>query len=745
MKVLEKLTIASLRENKRRTLVTILGVMLSSALMLAVVGMVTSIQKMMIDFTIADVGDYHDMYQEVPVEDLKYIEANAHVEKYFYSTPLTEKELGDDFETYETYQNAPYSKSQYQSSEVSVSDITNSKAKDAKYNIYVRYDQPRDYKAIRSNILDALESNGAGYIHVRTNSELLRYEGVMGDSALSALYHMAAIVIGIIVVTSIFVIRNSFSISATERSRQFGMLSSIGATPRQIRQNVLFEGLIIAALGIPLGIILGIIAVLALVAVMNFLLADMIIARVTFSMPLWVFPLTVGLSVVTVLLSSLMPAIRTGRLSPIEAIRGNNDTKVKAKKLRTPGFIRGLWGVGGVIAYKNLKRSRKKYRTTVISIVLSVATFVGLSSFIGYGEKAAGVMYGNSDIDLVIAGASAEFYHELADKYSIKDYVYYQRTNAADINLYLMDQASFEEFVKSTGVNVKDYNKVAIFNDLAMVSDGPGQYHVERTYPDAHDGDELETELLIGTDEVTYSSTGTHITHFDAADNPKTLKVPITKFTDQKPLGFESYYGPVAFASEDYYLRDQLTVDVDTYQFFAAHLDDVKPIIAYLDEVEASGKYKMLFYDDVKESTAQSRRIYLLISIFLYGFVAVVTLIGVTNIFNTITTNIALRAKEFAMLRSVGMTDREFKRMVRLESLMYVSKALIIGLPIGILLSYGIYKSVAEAMDFGYIFPWLAILISIVAVGILISIIMRYSVKQVERQNIIETIRSENI
>lgn len=741
MKVLEKLTIASLRENKRRTLVTVLGVMLSSALILAVVGMVTSIQKMMIDFTIADMGDYHDMYQEVPAADLKYIEENAHIEKYFYTTPLTEKELGDEFETYAVYQNAPYRKNHYQLSEVSATDVD----KDAKYDVYVRYDQPHDYEAIRSNILEALELNGTSDINVRTNSELLRYEGVMGDSTLSALYHMAAIVIGIIIVTSVFVIRNSFSISATERARQFGMLSSIGATPRQIRQNVLFEGLIIAALGIPLGIILGVIAVLVLVAVMNLLLSDMIVASITFSMPFWVFPFAIGLSVVTVVLSSLLPAIRAGKLSPIEAIRGNNDTKIKAKKLRTPGFIRGLWGVGGVIAYKNLKRSRKKYRTTVISIVLSVATFVGLSSFIGYGEKAAGVVYGNSDIDLAIAGASPEFYRELAEKFDIDDFVYYQRTNALDLNLTLMSREAFEQFAKSAGVSVKDYNKVAVLNDFNMVQDGPGQYRVERAHPDLRDGDELETELANAVDTVTYSSTGTHIDHFEPDAGPQTIKIPITKLTDDKPLGFESYYGPLTFASEDYYLRDQLTIDADTYRFFAAHLDDVKPIIEYLDEVEASGEFEQLFYDDVKETAAQSRRIYLLISIFLYGFVAVVTLIGVTNIFNTITTNIALRAKEFAMLRSIGMTDREFKRMVRLESLMYVSKALIIGLPIGLLLSYGIYKSLAEAMDFGYMFPWTAVIISVVAVGILISIIMRYSVKQVEKQNIIETIRSENV
>lgn len=743
MRVLEKLTIASLRENKRRTLVTVLGVMLSSALILAVVGMVTSLQKMMIDWTIADIGDYHEMYEEVPVENLKYLEDNVHVEKYFYSNPLNRNELGDDVETYELYQQMPYKAKQYQPLE------TLPPSADGKYNIYVRYDQPKNYEQIRTNILETLAANGTKDINVRTNDELLRYEGVMGDSALSVLYGLATIVIGIIVVTSIFVIRNSFSISATERSRQFGMLSSVGATPRQIRQNVLFEGLIIAALGIPLGIALGVVAVLVLVMVMNILLSGMMVTSVGFAMPLWVFPLVIALSLATVILSSLIPAIRASKISPIDAIRGSNDTKIKARKLRTPGFIHSFWGIGGVIAYKNLKRSRKKYRTTVISIVLSVATFVGLSSFIDYGQKTAGTMYSNSDIDLVVGGGDIELYRDLVDKFNIKDYAYYGRANVLDTNLLFANESYFKEFAKTVGINTQNYDQVVIFNDLGLVSENPGQYRIERMHPDLVDGGELEIELLsdFNSTDITIeaSHNGDHVYRNVPTAEGEKIKVKFTKITDQKPIGLENSYNTVMLLSENHSLRDKIGVDSDTYQFFTKNVEDVKPIISYLEEVEASGKYEQLFYEDVKEIESQSRRIFLLISIFLYGFVIVVTLIGVTNIFNTITTNIALRAKEFAMLRSIGMTDQEFKHMVRLESLMYAGKALIIGLPIGFLISYGIYRAVAEAMDYGYIFPWLATLISIVAVGILISIIMRYSVKQVEKQNIIETIRADNI
>lgn len=200
------------------------------------------------------------------------------------------------------------------------------------------------------------------------------------------------------------------------------------------------------------------------------------------------------------------------------------------------------------------------------------------------------------------------------------------------------------------------------------------------------------------------------------------------------------------FVSEDYAHKDMLGVDNQFAQVFFQHLDGQAPeITAYLAEKRQEKAHQEMYYEDVEEVFAQSRRLVLLFGIFLYGFIAVVTLIGVTNIFNTITTNIALRAKEFAMLKSVGMTKREFNHMIRLESLMYIVKALLIGLPLGLLLSYGFYSSFSSAVDFGFEIPWMAIMISILAVAILIGLTMRYSVKQVSRQNLIETIRTENI
>lgn len=744
MQVLRKLTLANLHQNKRRTIVTIMGVMLSSALILAVIGMVTSFRQMMIDFGKAEIGDYHDMYENVPADQLKYIEDNAHVESFFYSKPVNADNLPDDIsektlETYELYQHMPFPTRLYEKITELPADNTEP------YNIYVRYDHPGSYQTYRDQILEAL--GGISQVNYRTNTDLLRYEaGVMNDAALASVISLAIMVICIIIVTSIFAIRNSFSISATERARQFGMLSSIGATPKQIRQSVIFEGFVIALIGIPLGLLLGALAVVILVAIMNLLMNDMLAASVPVSMPLWIFAIAIGLSLITTFFSSLFPAIRSSRLAPIVAIRGNQDIKIKAKKLRTPKIVYSTFGIGGVIAHKNLKRSRKKYRTTVISIVISVATFIGLYTFLDYGQRTVNMQYASENLDLVIAQGTVDLYHDLVEKFNLTDSAYYVHASTRFINVVFVDQASFESYAKSLGIQSENYDNVAVLVDKSMTSSEDGGYKIAPLYPELKDGDKLEVEIIKAWhDEVVTLDDASEviIQNYNEEDIGE-VAIQITKIADQAPMGFANQYSTFIFVSENYSQPD-LIPDSSITNFFAGNIEHLDPILEYLENAKGTKGNEKMYYQDVKEMTAQSGRMILLFSIFLYGFIIVVTLIGVTNIFNTISTNIALRAKEFAMLKSVGMTSSEFNRMVRLESLMYVGKALIIGLPLGLLLSYGFYASFSSAIDFGYYIPWPAIMISIVAVAVLISVIMHYSVKQVEKQNIIETIRSDNI
>lgn len=738
MRILEKLTAENLRKNKRRSLVTIVGVVLSSALILAVAGMATSFQAMMVNFAKAESGDYHDMYQEVSSEEIELLEHNQHIESYYFGEPLKKSDVDPEmWDYYQKYPHDIYSLKSYQAFEQLPEDVGN-----ARYNVFVRYDDAKNAAATRDQLLVTFEEEMSEDINVRINSDLLEYEGAVGETELAAIYGMAAIVIAIIVVTSIFAIRNSFSISANERMRQFGMLASVGATPRQIRHSVLFEGVIIGLVGIPLGLVCGVLAVLILVAIVNLLLDGLIIAPVVFSVPIWIFPITILLSFITILLSCLMPAIRAGRMSPITAIRGNKEIKVKAKKLKTSKITRRLFGIGGVIASKNLKRSRKKYRTTVISIVVSVATFVGLSSFMGLMQTAVDMQFSNVNVDLMIDGGSISDYQDLVKKYQIEDYVYYQSVASADpVMILKINSEYFEKFAKELGIRTTDYNKVAILNDHEMRMNEDGGYKVERM-TDLKDGDKYDAKVYMEATEEELSAR--HRGPISDTATFTTIEIPVTKVTDRMPLGFESNYYAVLLVSENYY--QDLRTYAEANNFIAENLDNAAEIVSYLEGLkDTSDGYENMYPIDAQESVAAQRRLVLLIGIFLYGFITVVTLIGITSVFNTITTNIALRAKEFAMLRSVGMTSKEFNRMVRLESLLYSTKALIVGLPFGILISYGFYQALVDTIDFGFQVPWSAILISIVAVGVLVSIIMHYSVKQVSKQNIIETIRDDNI
>lgn len=141
----------------------------------------------------------------------------------------------------------------------------------------------------------------------------------------------------------------------------------------------------------------------------------------------------------------------------------------------------------------------------------------------------------------------------------------------------------------------------------------------------------------------------------------------------------------------------------------------------------------------------QQRNLKLVIQIFLYGFIALISAIGIANIFNTISTNINLRRREFAMLKSIDMTDKSFKKMLNLECIFYGTKALFYGIPIGILICYFINQGFGNLVEFTFGLPWLSIIISIVAVYLVVFSTMIYSSRKVKKENIIDVLRNENV
>lgn len=881
MNVLNKLTKKNLLLNKKRTVVTIIGIMLSTALVCAVAGLVTSAQQTFVNLIKNTDGDYHISFSNVPQEQQKYITQNNAVDSYYVTKELgyskfesiqnedkpyiyvvamnenafekgaykliegrmaqNENEIvipqhlidngrvkinvGDkitlnvgtrelmdgsklnqknpylassskeyiyqetgkagDNEDYEEqivdgqekeytvvgimkrpntglepYSAPGYTAVTYSNESGNIGNTDKKVSKTS--NFYVTLKNPKEYENVMNQTKNTIEAETENEIEVEVNTDLLRFEGVLSESTLGVLYGIASVIIVIIVVSSVFVIRNSFSISVSEKTKQYGMLASVGATKKQIKRSVLLEGLYIGVIAIPLGILLGIVAIIILLWIVNLLIGDMMEGtEFVYNVPGMAILISVVISGITIFLSCLIPAIKASRIPPIEAIRGTDDIKIKTRKIKTSKLTKKLFGIGGVIASKNLKRNRKKYRTTVVSLVVSISIFIALSSFLTYGQMMTGSYYTDLNYNIAINGGNETLYEKVATWSGIKSYSYsYQTSAEIDVNKYGTDFAKeelenkkqiyeedfpedvgkyeyntlgltivmvnndyFKSYVKSLGMNEKDYSNIAILGDDMMHYLGQGKSKVEH-YFNVKAGESMEVTM---------------------DDEQKQIK--ISKITTERPMGYERCYteGGYLFVSEDYPL---VTKDKSELNSGSLCIDAQKPseIENKLTDLKKEGEeFEDIMITNLAEYADQQKRIIILVSIFLYGFIAVITLIGVTNIFNTITTNMILRSKEFANLKSIGMTTKEFNKMIKLESIMYGAKSLLIGIPIGLFGSYEIFKSFTNSIDFGFIVPWQAIIISVVFVFIIVGLTMKYSLNKINKQNIIETIRQDNI
>lgn len=854
MKVLNDLSIQDLKLNKKRSIVIIIGIILSTALICGVAGLVTSFQKTMVDTAKEGQGNYHTIFYNVPKDELKYIEENREVKDYFLSeelgysylpnpknveeTPIvnvismndkfienmsvklkegrlpendtelaistrinekfnTNYKVGDTItlninETEQNMENGIPKTYKIvgiierpilaiESYDVDwFTAITKMQNVNKKANIAVLYNKPKDYIKNIENInnMTKTENNedGASFsglsnkyksykYNLMVNKELLAYEGAsLDDETLKTIYGLGAFIIGIVLVSSVFVIRNGFEISITERLKQYGMLSSIGATKKQIKKSVYFEGFILGLIGIPLGIISGVFAIYILVNVVNYILKDYISkgTLLTYSMSWIAIAISVFVSIITIWLSCKKSAKKASKVSPIEAIRNSEDVKLKAKKVKCPKIITRIFKAGGEIAYKNLKRSKKKYKTTVISIIVSIVIFISISSFIQYGFKMSEAYYTEMNYNYMVFMQENEDNKEELKKYKILEDISklpdageysINKSNVLTMNMDEKHKAELTEYGKEikerfyneeNGVIIDEINVISLSKEAyeRYVSKLGGDYEkykngailIDKNINTNNDGKKIQGNIY------TWKK-GDIIT---GKINDTQYNIEILAKTEEIPAGVNILYNPDAFiiVSEDFINKvGYKSIALYSNSNDAYKLDE--EIKQYKQENNITDNTIQTF--NMEESARAENAVVLVISIFLYGFIGVITLIGITNIFNTITTNMNLRKKEFAMLKSIGMTKKEFNRMIRLESIFYGLKSLIIGIPIGILLSYGMYTVFRNNMEMEYILPYKSIVISIVFVAVIIGIIMKYSMSKINKQNVIETIRNDNI
>ena len=461
--------------------------------------------------------------------------------------------------------------------------------------------------------------------------------------------------------------------------------------------------------------------------------------------------LSILLSTITIYLSSRKGAKIASKTSPITAIRGNNEIKITSKKVKSPKYISKLFGVGGDISYKNIKRNKKKYRTTVISIIVCVSVYIALSYFINTAFRAIKLEYGEYSYNLSLYSfSSKENYNE--------DYNNFIKVSKLDnIKKYSLVRTSpFEvkgikftpDAIKYAGYTENDQETI-----ISLLSVGKEEYlrylkELNLSYDNVKDKIILINNSISESEENNYKKI-----EYDLIDikNGETLNgkigtknysIEVAKVTNQRPLGYENYYGTGLGVISDEFIEN---LDKnDSIQMFIES-NDADKLQDDIDKIIKKSPNSDYSVTNVDANVKSAQSLYTVVAIFLYGFIIVIALIGVTNIFNTITTSISLRRREFATLKSVGMTSKEFNRMIFLESFFYCTKSLIIGIPIGIGLSCLFYIALTNRIGIKYTLPYKGIIISIIIVFILIFTLMKYSVNKLKDNNIIETIRNENI
>lgn len=886
MQILNRLTIRNLKLNKRRTIVTIIGIILATALLTAVATMAVSLKESVTLRSKKVDGDFHLLLYDMTDKEKESVINNRQVESYYEThevgygvldgcvndskpyvyiealdsdtfekaeinvtsgrLPEDDSEivisshiktnggvkynLGDKItfdigdRTYngkKLYQNDTYREDEQLEAKqtktykvVGICDrlpygeeprtapgysvITLANKADTSLNksdIYLRfnkkalkdrYDLTADILGVDKTLFNKLNSGKLEDKEIQTlksqldkahsyyiNNSLIKYE-VFYDSSVAFVYNMAAVVMVIIIITSAVCISNSFAISINQKTKQYGMLASIGATPRQIRKNVFFEAAFMGVIGIVAGIGGGLSASYILVVLSNKMLIDTFEMSIVYAPSLLGVLLSIVLAIVTIVLSALVPAIRASRMSPIMAINHSEDIKIKSKSLKTPKLIGKVCGEGGVLAYKNMKRNKRKYRVITLSIALSVSTFIALYGFMSLLTESVN-RYANDKIDLRVYMSSyksmsvdetnkkvSNIVNRINNETNITDFTFARGFYASlkdepkyssdykEVNKY---EAGLAEnngyYISIISLGNEEYGKYIKKLGISKETAQSGGILVDNTYQYINNGNDIKYFNIYdgykAGDVLTYridtSNSSKSLDNSKSSDDTTLYDIRIVALSNERPFGYDNAYTSYGYliVSDDYMNRiDTKNTDSTLLNINCDDPDKAQDIL--VNEFNIGQNY--IF--NAAQERRNDEKLILTMKIFLYGFIAIVSLIGITNIFNTVTTGMELRGKEFAMLQSIGMTKKEFDKMIRLESVFYGSKALIIGVVSGTILSYVIFISAGES-QLKYTLPLLAIVMSVIVVIILLLGIMKYSIAQIRKQNIIETIRNENI
>ena len=843
MSILNRLTIKNLRLNKKRTIVTIIGIILSTALMVGIGLLFSSFQDLMIRDTIGYNGKYEANYSDVDLDKLNNIKDKDFT--YFYEKSIGFSKIQSSNE-YKPYMYITSVNKEYfnelklvdgsfpkNENEVVISNhvITNG-GLDYKVGDIVTFtygsrnidgditlansefvdgealtnEGTHTYKIVgivdRSNFesysacgytaftVDVNSDKGNVNLYVMFNknkkiikqseelAKRLNYDGDINyNSTLLALYGestysnvmssmggMMIIMLSLVSIGCIIVIYNSFAISVMERKKEFGLLSSIGATKKQLSHTVFFEAVVVGVIGIILGILGAYIGIGCVILIINNLIGDMLEYKLYLvTNPLFII-IPVIFMIIVIGASAFIPSRRASKVSPIEAIRQNDDIKINKKKIRTSKLVLKLFGIEGEIALKNIKRNKKKYRVTIVSLFISIVLFISFSSYMNYTLNTASSVMGEVPYDYQISyfgddpnndKEALDKINEIVKSSDVKEYVSYSVSNLSIIGNYTYSDEYLDFYKSAYGDNgIKALNNLKYQNIYILVLDDNSYNKYKKLI-----GLDKDSVILLNKFKGVSYGGNKRVNYDIPVINNGNINIKICNFDDDEDVDTTKYCNKnidnifvtnksFDLIEEFSYMDDfKLIVNKKLYDSISDNSTHYTQFNNNIDKLTKDlDKYSNVNYTNIKEAMKQANNLILVVKILMYGFISLVTLIGVTSVFNTISTSMALRKREFAVLRSIGLTNRGFNKILFFESLFFGMKSLIFAIPVSIGITVLIHYALADMVSIStIIIPWKYIIISIVSVFVIVLLTMMYSTSKIKKHNIIEQIREENI
>lgn len=859
MNLYTSLTLRYLKQNKRRTLVTIIGIILATALICGIGNICTSFMDYQMRDQIKTSGSFYATFTDMDKEKAEVITKSSGVSEYGYkknlgsviwdkknstsldinvfdkntinsfqitlkkgSYPKNESELivtqdllnkwnkkiGDKitlnlgeliyddmgmisklknsqkttFKIVGTLDKAPYNSKLFAITGFDINTVN----KNEKFDVSICTKNPKDiYKtaiSIGKNIglvqKDDPQDESYNYDEqanlyfkdIEYNEGLLRLLGASSYSNINiTLLLIVGLVASLVIIATIATIYNSFSIAISERKKQFAILNSIGATKSQIMKFVFLEGFLVSIVGIPIGLLSGTVAIdIVFKVIKTFFKTSMfgeLDLRVVFS-PI-VLILSTLVILLTIFISALIPAINAAKISPLEAIK--NSSNLKVGKIKSSKLVKKIFKTEGELAYKNLRRNKGKFRITLFSLVISIVIFISFNGFVDMFVEANQINYGSITNDLTLYENNLLTKEEvqktidelkkingLKDVAIDKGYNLNVHVDEKNINKDLRESLKQSRYVDMDNSNYNFINSrlyIPGYFSISNIKLSEGKF--DRKTAKAENGVILVRysyqESLAKKGKVVLSNykvgdtLNCTITSYDSdgKESAKEVKLKILAITDEILTGNNQYpetsFGVVAY--DDLIPSLGITDDKSSSIYYVATNQEKST----RDEVKKVAEENNLSVIDSIDEAQKLEQTMNVMKIFVYGFIVVISLVSVTNIINTISTNINLRKREFAIIKSIGVTPQGFKKMIYMESILYGILSLLYGIPIGICMNVLMNKILEGVITVQTLIPYKAILICVVAIFIITFIASYIPLKKISKENIIDNIRQESI